>query len=191
MNATVRQSRDGLCSVDGCEIPIGYGGQGLCQNHYRSMRFYGDLDHVRVPVEGCKIDGCDRRHFARGWCSRHYYRWQSMGRGDADPADWEHPLKGKGTKISKDGYRRIQVNGQRRMEHRVVMEEILGRPLLPTENVHHVNGQRADNRRENLELWTSSQPPRQRVRDLVAWAHQVIDEYGEYAADEEVRVAPS
>jgi hypothetical protein len=49
------------------------------------------------------------------------------------------------------------------------MEEILGRPLEPNENVHHVNGVRDDNRPENLELWLTSQPSGQRVRDLVEW----------------------
>lgn len=54
------------------------------------------------------------------------------------------------------------------MEHRWVMEQALGRPLLPQEKVHHKNGQRDDNALSNLELWlVQKDPSGQRVDDLI------------------------
>src|SRR5690606_3645162 len=40
------------------------------------------------------------------------------------------------------------------MEHRLVMEETLGRFLLPTEVVHHKDGNRLNNTPDNLEVLT-------------------------------------
>lgn len=72
--------------------------------------------------------------------------------------------------LNAQGY--VVISG--RYEHRIVMEESLGRPLAKFENVHHKNGIRHDNRIENLELWVKAQPCGQRPEDLVQW---VLENY--------------
>jgi len=64
------------------------------------------------------------------------------------------------------------------LEHQVVMEQVLGRSLLPHEHIHHKNGNRTDNSSGNLELWIIHHPKGQRVEDMLAWAHEIIATYG-------------
>ncbi len=82
--------------------------------------------------------------------------------------------------INGQGYKVLFVDGKYTGEHRVVMSNKLGRKLLDHEEVHHLNGQRADNRPENLELWSTSQPKGQRIEDKVAWTKEILALYGDY-----------
>jgi len=83
-----------------------------------------------------------------------------------------------GTTINKKGYVEIKFGENRgRLEHRIIYEQHYGIKLLPHQNVHHINGNRTDNRIENLELWDTSQPSGQRVEDKIKYFFYLVIEY--------------
>ena len=83
---------------------------------------------------------------------RHYNwkggRWINY-RGYVELLNPEHPAANRGYVL----------------EHRIVMEQALGRYLYPWEEVHHKNSVRTDNAPENLELWVVSHPSGVRLTD--------------------------
>jgi hypothetical protein len=116
-------------------------------------------------------------------CGLHYQRSRSKNSNINRPVrsysrigDWtEWKLNHQGYMLST---RSIDGKAEYRLQHRWAMEQKLGRSLFDAENVHHINGDRTDNRFENLELWNTKQPCGQRVEDKIVWAKELLAEYG-------------
>ena len=133
-----------------------------------------------VEYEVCTVITQDKRqckkpHTAKGMCQMHYRRVKLYG----DPFVREKGHKGKRRYykvVPAFGHPNADTKG-RIFEHRLVMSEHLERPLLPNENVHHINGDRFDNRLENLELWSKSQPSGQRIEDKIKYAIELLKQY--------------
>ena len=165
-----KRYNQGVCVVDGCSN-VNY------QTGYRCR--YHAAEQWGLT---CSFDGCDKPLYAKKLvlCSGHYQQ-QLAGkelRPLRDPAKYAH------RHITTHGYVSVKrpehphANTRGYIpEHRIVMEEYLGRLLEPHEEVHHKNGNRQDNRRENLELWSTKQPKGQRIEDKVAWAREILEQY--------------
>ena len=132
---------------------------GRCRMHHHAAQRAGLVESTQ-----CSVEGCVNIARAAAMCNRHYLRWRHTG--DAGEAASRKRPNGSGY-VDPNGYVNRQVDGRSILEHRLVMEEILGRYLWPWENVHHKNGRRSDNRPENLELWVKGQVAGQRLDDLL------------------------
>jgi hypothetical protein len=123
----------------------------------------------------CTLEGCDKERKGFGYCTGHYQRFKKYGSPLADkslsPAYKPY--------VDANGYVVVRKNNTHIKVHREIMEEHLGRKLFSKENVHHINGDRTDNRIENLELWSTSQPSGQKIEDKVRWALGIINMYPE------------
>ena len=129
----------------------------------------------RASLGGCDIDDCTQGGTTKVdgtvYCAMHY--WRLWKHGDVGPAERVNQVRNG---IDPNGYVRLWIDGRMKFEHRHVVEQALGRPLRPSENVHHLNGVRDDNRLENLEVWVTRQIKGQRPEDIVAW---VVEQYPE------------
>jgi len=163
---------------------------GLCQTHYYrnkgKARDDWDLSAIRKwarQPKTCVMDGCEGISRAHGYCGMHLFRFKKYGDPGIDgkirPGGSRFKMTSGYVRVHRPEHPKALTDGTI-LEHRLVMSEVLGRPLEDWENVHHINGIRDDNRPENLELWVKPQPAGQRALDLARW---VVETYPELVAN--------
>lgn len=166
------------CFVDDCDRPRE--ARGMCSVHYYRFRVNRPLDapiverrprgDERAAPKLCMVLACMDAPGDDGNCDLH--------RGDQDQIRYRRKLTTNGYVEVGVGRNHPSANSYGVItEHRLMMEQKIGRPLVGVENVHHRNGIRHDNSQSNLELWLVRQTPGQRVTDLLAWAHELIRTY--------------
>lgn len=167
------------CKVDSCNRPIV--ARSLCSSHYSRLMRNKPLDDPPLPfnsklIQPCNVNGCENHFYARGFCAKHHRKFLTYG----DPLGGRKSYGPRGGgNIDQHGYRRIRIKGKSYHEHRLVMEQYLGRSLFDNETVHHKNGMRSDNRIENLELKVGNHGPHQHISDLIKWAKEILQRYGD------------
>lgn len=134
-----------------------------------------------MPAEGCDKKGVA----AKGLCQGHYVRLKKYGEagvggplGRQNIGNQQRRVDGYMVRLDRTSPFSAVASG-RVLVHREVMSEKLGRPVRRNEIVHHINGDRSDNRTGNLELWVKGHPGGQKPEDLVKWAYEIIALYAE------------
>ena len=126
----------------------------------------GMAGHVKSTCDVCGCNFYERMY--KGETSGHYCSQSCSRTAAVRQQDLSHLVQHRFTKgqaahnyIGRTkhsaGYIRVPGSNERKLEHRVLVEQFIGRSLTRHEVIHHVNGDKTDNRLENLRIMSHSE----------------------------------
>lgn len=105
----------------------------------------------------CSINGCNKPVDSNGMCGMHAQRVRRYG--DPHYVTSNQQFR-ENCRVAALAYKvaapNVYKKRHNRHEHRVVAEEMLGRPLVRGEIVHHVDGDKHNNKPSNLKVMTQA-----------------------------------
>lgn len=132
--------RNAKCLVEDCVDVVN--SQGFCNKHYKRVLAYGnpfENNTLQTQQGPCGAIGCGKPIEKGTFCTKHYLQWWRTGlpyRQIAETGTWQKTV---------NGYMRGTVDGVRMYEHTYLAEKALGKKLPSGAEVHHMNGDKADN----------------------------------------------
>lgn len=118
---------------------------------------------VQLMAKLCCIEGCQRKTDSNGMCGMHAQRVRRYGDPNYVTPEAQRRANNRAAMLKRvdelkpTTYRKLFG----RHEHRVVAEQMLGRPLKQNEIVHHIDGNKHNNDPSNLQVMTQAEHVRE------------------------------
>jgi len=109
----------------------------------------------------CCIDGCtkDTTKGARGMCGMHAARVRRYGDPNYITPEAQRRKSNRESQLQR--FAQVKPDTYRKLHgkhiHRVIAEQMIGRPLVKGEIVHHIDGNKHNNDPSNLQVMTQSE----------------------------------
>jgi hypothetical protein len=131
--------------VDAIRLPTG-----------AANRYAFNARHCWPMPSTCKIEGCDKPLDSNGMCGMHAQRVRRYGDPHYVTPEQQRRANNRAAQLARFDSIKPDTYRKRfgRHEHRVVAEQTIGRPLLPGEIVHHIDGNKHNNDPSNLQVMT-------------------------------------